>query len=385
MRRSVRFAVLVVAAGTLFLGGCGAVNELSRADADRAAGLGGRIAAARQAGAEACAPRELARANALVEHARHEAMEYHDPGQVDRGFRVAAEAVGELEARVRQCQAARKRAVPPDADKDGVVDDADRCPGTPAGVAVDPVGCPRDADRDGVADYLDRCPDTPQGAPVDAEGCLADTDGDRLTDWDETRTHRTDPNNPDTDADRLRDGDEVQKYRTDPLRPDTDGDGLGDGDEVLTYRTDPNNPDTDGGSVADGLEVAVAGTDPLDPEDDVKQLKCVDMQINFDTDSDVVKPEYMAEVERVARYLKDFPELKVVIQGHTDNRGTTEYNLDLSLRRAKSVIRLLAGRYGIDPGRLKAEGFGASQPIATNDNEEGRARNRRIYAILRCE
>ena len=62
-------------------------------------------------------------------------------------------------------------APPADSDRDSVIDTLDRCPGTPAGVAVDGNGCPVDSDKDGVADYLDRCPDTPAGTAVNASGC----------------------------------------------------------------------------------------------------------------------------------------------------------------------------------------------------------------------
>src|SRR5256712_12855409 len=69
-----------------------------------------------------------------------------------------------------------------DADLDGVADKNDKCPGTPAGAAVDPQGCPRDSDRDGVYDGLDACPNTVQGAEVDARGCPKDADGDGVYD-----------------------------------------------------------------------------------------------------------------------------------------------------------------------------------------------------------
>lgn len=70
-----------------------------------------------------------------------------------------------------------------DSDGDGVMDDEDRCPGTPTGVRVDASGCPLDSDGDGVPDYLDQCPGTPAGAPVDAEGCPLDSDGDGVADY----------------------------------------------------------------------------------------------------------------------------------------------------------------------------------------------------------
>ncbi|MBD2857639.1 OmpA family protein [Spongiibacter sp. KMU-158] len=69
-----------------------------------------------------------------------------------------------------------------DEDGDGVADDADQCPGTPAGVQVDAVGCPLDGDKDGVADYLDQCLNTPAGAEVDDQGCELDSDNDGVVD-----------------------------------------------------------------------------------------------------------------------------------------------------------------------------------------------------------
>ncbi len=69
-----------------------------------------------------------------------------------------------------------------DSDGDGVPDDRDRCPGTPAGAQVDADGCPLDSDGDGVYDGLDQCPDTPRGAVVDTRGCPLDSDGDGVYD-----------------------------------------------------------------------------------------------------------------------------------------------------------------------------------------------------------
>jgi len=79
--------------------------------------------------------------------------------------------------------AAARPQEPPDSDRDGVPDDADRCPGTPQGVKVDRHGCPVDSDGDGVPDYLDKCPDTPRGIKVDENGCPPDSDGDGVPDY----------------------------------------------------------------------------------------------------------------------------------------------------------------------------------------------------------
>ncbi|NOQ51117.1 MAG: outer membrane beta-barrel domain-containing protein [Desulfuromonadaceae bacterium] len=72
---------------------------------------------------------------------------------------------------------------PADSDGDGVIDDQDKCPGTPKGVKVNADGCPPDSDGDGVYDYCDKCPNTPEGAPVDRQGCPLDSDGDGVYDY----------------------------------------------------------------------------------------------------------------------------------------------------------------------------------------------------------
>ncbi len=69
------------------------------------------------------------------------------------------------------------------------------------------------------------------------------------------------------------------------------------------------------------------------------------------------------------------------IVGHTDNKGTAEYNLDLSSRRATNVVAALTAVYGVAPDRLSSEGAGLTQPVASNDTEDGRAKNRRVELI----
>jgi OOP family OmpA-OmpF porin len=73
--------------------------------------------------------------------------------------------------------------------------------------------------------------------------------------------------------------------------------------------------------------------------------------------------------------------LTAVIEAHTDSKGTDSYNQNLSQKRASSVVNALKA-YNIDSSRLKAIGYGESQPIASNDNEEGKAQNRRVTALL---
>ncbi len=98
--------------------------------------------------------------------------------------------------------------------------------------------------------------------------------------------------------------------------------------------------------------------------------------IFFDTDSYILKKESKIELDKVVRFLKDNPSVKIKISGHTDNVGTSEYNLQLSKERAKSVVDYLE-QNAVLPSRLQYEGYGYSKPVADNETEKGRALNRR--------
>ncbi|MDR2350190.1 MAG: OmpA family protein [Deltaproteobacteria bacterium] len=106
------------------------------------------------------------------------------------------------------------------------------------------------------------------------------------------------------------------------------------------------------------------------------------LDVEFDFDKDVVKPQYRAEVEKAAIYLNNHPNAKALLEGHTDSKGNDDYNMKLSQRRADSVRRYLTTEFNVDPARLTAEGFGETRPVDTNDTEEGRAHNRRVVAIF---
>jgi outer membrane protein OmpA-like peptidoglycan-associated protein len=100
--------------------------------------------------------------------------------------------------------------------------------------------------------------------------------------------------------------------------------------------------------------------------------------IFFDLDKDSLKPESKPTLDEIARLLTGKPDLQLKIVGHTDNQGGADYNLDLSRRRAASVVAALVSQYGIAADRLTAEGVGMTQPVASNDTEDGRAKNRRV-------
>lgn len=105
--------------------------------------------------------------------------------------------------------------------------------------------------------------------------------------------------------------------------------------------------------------------------------KYVSHAIQFDTNSDQLRPESMNVIKEVATALQKQAALKLRISGHTDSTGDAAKNLDLSKRRAESVKAALV-KFGIDAGRLTTEGLGQGKPLAPNDTPQGRAENRRV-------
>jgi OOP family OmpA-OmpF porin len=103
--------------------------------------------------------------------------------------------------------------------------------------------------------------------------------------------------------------------------------------------------------------------------------------IRFDFDQDTLRPESKPTVEEVAKLLKNKPELRLSVIGHTDNLGTAEHNQDLSSRRAARVVATLTKEYGVRPSRLSYSGVGSAAQVANNASEDGRARNRRVELV----
>ena len=197
-----------------------------------------------------------------------------------------------------------------------------------------------DSDGDGVADHLDKCPGTPKGVKVDAVGCPLDSDGDGVADPADKC-----PNTPK--------GVKVDAVGC-PL--DSDGDGVPDYLDKC--------PDTPKGLVVDETGCVPAG------------FKLV-TDILFDTNKWDIKPEGKAELDKGVEFLLKNPQIKVEIQGHTDSTGTAKWNATLSQRRAESVMKYLVSK-GVPAAQLTAKGFGPTNPVASNDTPEGRAKNRRV-------
>lgn len=105
--------------------------------------------------------------------------------------------------------------------------------------------------------------------------------------------------------------------------------------------------------------------------------------IYFDFDKTTLKPESFIELNRVAEFLKQNSKVAVEIAGHTDSKGSDDYNLNLSQGRSQAVVDYLIGQ-GIDTSRLQAQGYGETKPLDTNGTDEGRANNRRVeFTILK--
>ena len=106
--------------------------------------------------------------------------------------------------------------------------------------------------------------------------------------------------------------------------------------------------------------------------------------INFDFDRADIRPDSEPTLDEIAAVLKQNPKLKIYIVGHADIIGDFNYNVRLSKTRAQAVVDALVSRYGIARNRLTAFGLGQMSPIATNDNDEGRLRNRRVE-LVKCK
>ena len=107
--------------------------------------------------------------------------------------------------------------------------------------------------------------------------------------------------------------------------------------------------------------------------------------IYFDTGRAELKPESKAQIDQMAQYLAPYlaadKRLRVAIEGHTDTEGSVDGNLALSRRRAEAVVAALVSQHRIDANRLTAQGVAAFSPVASNRNEAGRARNRRVEMV----
>lgn len=111
-----------------------------------------------------------------------------------------------------------------------------------------------------------------------------------------------------------------------------------------------------------------------------KSVLSMDMQILFKPNRYDISPRFYGRVQELADFLRDHPDTKVRIEGHTDNMGSSADNQQLSYNRAKAVSDILIYKFRIAPRRVTAIGYGDAQPVVSNDTPEGQMKNRRVVA-----
>ena len=179
----------------------------------------------------------------------------------------------------------------------------------------------KDSDGDTVADDMDHCPDTPAAAPVDAKGCAKDSDQDGVADYLD--------HCPGT----------LPEYKVDSTG-------------CTQY---------------------------------MEQNISKELEIKFDSNQSQVKDVYQAEVKAIADFLNKYPQIELLIEGHTSKLGSAAYNQKLSQKRAEAVAALLVTRYGIAPQRVKTKGYGESRLLDNGDSKAAHERNRRILAVMHAQ
>lgn len=256
-----------------------------------------------------------------------------------------------------------------DTDGDGIYDRDDECPEEPGLPEFN--GCP-DTDGDGIEDRSDACPD--EAGLAEYDGC-PDTDGDGIPDpQDECPT--------------------VAGLESMNGCPDEDGDGIMDSEDECPNEAGPveNNgcpfEDSDGDGVNDDEDECpeVAGTVenngcPEPTVEIINELNEYSRTILFDLNKATIRQESSGALESIADIMEEYPNTIFHIEGHTDSTGDAGYNEQLSRDRAASVREFLIEN-GIAENRLTSEGYGESEPIASNNTAEGRQQNRRVEISL---
>jgi len=251
-----------------------------------------------------------------------------------------------------------------DPDKDGIVGDADQCPSDPedADGFQDDDGCPdSDNDGDGVPDGSDQCPSDAEDADgfKDDDGCPdPDNDGDGVADAADQC-----PNEPE-DADGFQDEDGCPD-------PDNDGDGVLDAQDQCGDKPETKNGYQDNDGCPDEVPAAV------------KKYTGAIKGITFKTGSaEILKPSFKV-LDAAVKVLNEYPDLKLEIQGHTDDVGDDAANLELSQLRAASVKAYFETK-NIAGDRVIAKGYGETAPVQPIDGLKGaklkaaQAKNRRV-------
>jgi OOP family OmpA-OmpF porin len=251
---------------------------------------------------------------------------------------------------------------PSDSDGDNIPDGIDRCPDTPAGVLGDPRGCPKDSDEDGIPDGLDRCSDTPRGATVDALGCPGDEDGDGVLDGLD-RCPRT-PAGATVNAQGCVPGQQPGKPTPSAL---PQGQAPNPPDSAAA-RPRPAAPQPQPRAQAQPQARAPAGgaiTPGILPD------------VGFEPGTARLRPDAYIALDSIATILLANPSLRVEIGAHTDNAGRPVDALHLTTLQAEAVRDYLVVK-SVPYQQVVARGYGSSVPLTPDNTPRGRAANRRV-------
>jgi OmpA-OmpF porin, OOP family len=233
-----------------------------------------------------------------------------------------------------------------DKDKDGIEDAKDVCPDEPGTAATN--GCP-DKDADGIADKTDKCPDV--AGLIKYNGCpVPDTDKDGISD----------------ENDKCPNEFGVIRYAGCPI-PDKDGDGINDEEDKCpeVKGTRQNN-----GCLPEEVKKEI-----------IEKVNYAAKRIQFKQAEAALLPNSLKVLDEVAKILQENPDIKLSIEGHTANNGYYDANMRLSQMRADNVKAYLEKK-GISPERLKAKGFGPTQPLSKGKTPAEIAQNRRVELKL---
>lgn len=264
-----------------------------------------------------------------------------------------------------------------DTDGDGILDKIDNCPNEPEDFDnfQDEDGCPDvDNDKDGVPDTLDKCPRA--AGPAENKGC-PDVDSDRdgiVNRLDKCRRVAE-------DRDGFEDEDGCPDY-------DNDKDGVPDTlDKCLNIAGPAENNgcpdvDSDNDGFVDRLDRCPNNPGPAETQGcpqtkEITREGLVLKGVNFQVGKAIILESSWSVLDEVVKSLKEWPEVRVEIQGHTDKTGRAETNRILSQQRAEAVMAYFIER-GISSSRLTAVGYGPDLPVAENKTAAGRAQNRRV-------
>lgn len=281
-----------------------------------------------------------------------------------------------------------------DTDKDGIVDRVDDCVEQPEDRDdfEDEDGCPdNDNDGDEIEDADDDCRDEPEDRDhfEDKDGC-PEEDNDKDGILDEEDRCRTEAEDKDGHEDRDGCPDD-----------DNDGDGIADledgcpnrAEDIDQWRDDDGCPDedNDGDRVADRVDACPNVPEVYNKVDDedgcpddippppkeLEKFTGVIHGINFKVNSDEITVDSYRVLDEAAAVFVKFKDARVEIQGHTDSDGQDARNLELSARRARSVVTYLVRR-GVDPDQLEWVGYGETRPLVPNTTQSAKAVNRRV-------